>query len=137
MLTHAAQSAGHFSSNRAWVNPSRNPTPSAGSIAPGSIVEADPSDETIEVPKLGSGDIMVELKWNDQAEKLGAIATFLDIPVTATPHKSLKSSKGVIHSRNLRCCLEEEMVEELSGVTHARRFRMRRARRKFKPTPSS
>ncbi|GFO40678.1 hypothetical protein PoB_006718300 [Plakobranchus ocellatus] len=69
---------------------------------------------------------MVELKWNDQAQKLGAVATFLDIPVTASPHNSLKSSKGVIHSSNLRCCSEEEMVEELSGVTHARRIKVPR-----------
>ncbi|GFO25730.1 hypothetical protein PoB_005223500 [Plakobranchus ocellatus] len=33
-------------------------------------------DETIEVTKLGSGDLMVELKSNNQAKKLGAIATF-------------------------------------------------------------
>ncbi|GFO17782.1 RNA-directed DNA polymerase from mobile element jockey [Plakobranchus ocellatus] len=56
---------------------------------------------------------MVELKSNDQAKKLGAIATFLDIPVTVSPHKSLNSSKGVIRSLDLRCCSEEEMVEEL------------------------
>ncbi|GFO31830.1 nucleic-acid-binding protein from mobile element jockey [Plakobranchus ocellatus] len=66
---------------------------------------------------------MVELKSNDQAKKLGAIATFLDILVTVSPHKSLNSSKGVIRSRDLRCCSEEEMVEELSGVTHARRIK--------------
>ncbi|GFO37927.1 nucleic-acid-binding protein from mobile element jockey [Plakobranchus ocellatus] len=60
---------------------------------------------------------MVELKSNDQAKKLGAIAAFLDIPVTVSPHKSLNSSKGVIRSRDLRCCSEGEMEEELSGVT--------------------
>ncbi|GFO00317.1 poly(a) RNA polymerase, mitochondrial [Plakobranchus ocellatus] len=77
---------------------------------------------------------MVELKSNDQAKKLGAIATFLDIPVTVTsvsPHKSLNSSKGVIRSRDLRCCPEEEMVEELSGVTHARRIKVRRGEDKI------
>ncbi|GFN84497.1 Gag-like protein [Plakobranchus ocellatus] len=67
-------------------------------------------DETIEVTKFGSDDLMVELKSNDQAKKLGAIAAFLDIPVTVSPHKSLNSSKGVIRSRDLRCCSEEEMV---------------------------
>ncbi|GFN90352.1 hypothetical protein PoB_001685800 [Plakobranchus ocellatus] len=36
-------------------------------------------DETIEITKLGSGDLMVELKSNDQAKKLGAITIFLDI----------------------------------------------------------
>ncbi|GFO13713.1 RNA-directed DNA polymerase from mobile element jockey [Plakobranchus ocellatus] len=88
-------------------------------------------DETIEVTKLGSGDLMVELKSNDQAKKLGAIATFLDIPVTVSYHKSLNSTKGVIRSHDLRCCLEEEMVEELSGVTHARRFKVRRGEDKI------
>ncbi|GFO02343.1 RNA-directed DNA polymerase from mobile element jockey [Plakobranchus ocellatus] len=84
-------------------------------------------DETIKVTKLGSGDLMVELKSNDQAKKLGAIATFLDIPVTVSPHKSLNSSKGVIRSRDLRCCSEEE----LDGVTHARRIIVRRGEDKI------
>ncbi|GFN91188.1 RNA-directed DNA polymerase from mobile element jockey [Plakobranchus ocellatus] len=74
---------------------------------------------------------MVELKSNDQAKKLGAIATFLDIPVTVSPQKSLNSSKGVIRSRDLRCCSEEDMVEELSGVTHARRIKVRRGEDKI------
>ncbi|GFO14939.1 RNA-directed DNA polymerase from mobile element jockey [Plakobranchus ocellatus] len=69
---------------------------------------------------------MVELKLNEQAKKLGANTTFLDIPVTVSPHKNLNSSKGVIRSRDLRCCSEEEMMEELSGVTHARRIKVRR-----------
>ncbi|GFN95435.1 hypothetical protein PoB_002194100 [Plakobranchus ocellatus] len=37
-------------------------------------------DETIEVTKLGSGDLIVESKSNDQAKKLGAIATFPSHP---------------------------------------------------------
>ncbi|GFO27876.1 Gag-like protein [Plakobranchus ocellatus] len=75
---------------------------------------------------------MVELKSNDQAKKLGAIATFLNIPVTLSPHKkSLNSSKGVIRSRDLQCSSEEEMVEELSGVTHSRRIKVRRGEDKI------
>ncbi|GFO05668.1 Gag-like protein [Plakobranchus ocellatus] len=84
-----------------------------------------PGKETIEVTKLASGDLMVELKSNDQVKKLGAIATFLDIPVTVSSHKSLTSSMGIILSRDLQCCSEEEMVEELSGVTHAWRIKRR------------
>ncbi|GFO19271.1 hypothetical protein PoB_004577600 [Plakobranchus ocellatus] len=63
-------------------------------------------NETIEVTKLGNGDLMVELKSNDKAKKLGTITTFLDIPVTVTvsPDKSLNSSKGVICSCDLWCC---------------------------------
>ncbi|GFN92451.1 RNA-directed DNA polymerase from mobile element jockey [Plakobranchus ocellatus] len=88
-------------------------------------------DETIKVTKLGSGDLMVELKSKDQAKKLGVIATFLDIPVTVSPHKSLNSCKGVIRSHDLRCCTEEEIVEELSGVTHAWRIKVRRGEDKI------
>ncbi|GFO19514.1 hypothetical protein PoB_004601900 [Plakobranchus ocellatus] len=46
-------------------------------------------DETIEITKLGSGDLMIELKLDDQAKKLGAIATYLDIP----PKGGLPSNK--------------------------------------------
>ncbi|GFO17388.1 Gag-like protein [Plakobranchus ocellatus] len=84
-------------------------------------------NESIEVAKLGNGDLMVELKSNDQAKKLGSIATFLDIPVTVSPHKSLNSSKGVIRSRDLRFC----SVDELSGVTHARRIKVHRGEDKI------
>ncbi|GFO26995.1 nucleic-acid-binding protein from mobile element jockey [Plakobranchus ocellatus] len=47
--------------------------------------------------------------------------------MTVSPHKSLNSSKGVIRSRDLRCCSEEE----LSGVTHARRIKVRRGEDKI------
>ncbi|GFO05819.1 hypothetical protein PoB_003232400 [Plakobranchus ocellatus] len=60
------------------------------------------SDETTEVTKLGSGDLMVELKPNDQAKNLRAIATFLDNPLTVSSHKSLNSSNKVIGSRDPR-----------------------------------
>ncbi|GFO49475.1 proteasome subunit beta type [Plakobranchus ocellatus] len=85
------------------------------------------ADETIEVTKLGSGDLMFELKANEQPKKLGAITTFLDIPVTVSPHKSLNSSKIVIRSCDLRCCSEEE----LSGITHAQRITMHRGEDKI------
>ncbi|GFO06910.1 hypothetical protein PoB_003341500 [Plakobranchus ocellatus] len=48
--------------------------------------------ETTEVTKLGGNDLMVELKSNDQTKKLGAIATFLDISMTVSPHTSLNNS---------------------------------------------
>ncbi|GFO29437.1 RNA-directed DNA polymerase from mobile element jockey [Plakobranchus ocellatus] len=87
-------------------------------------------NKTIEVTKLGSGDLMDQLKSNDQGKKLEAIAKFLDIPVTVSPHKSLNSSKEVIPSCDLQCCLEEEM-EELSGVTHAQRIKVCRDKEKI------
>ncbi|GFO39357.1 Gag-like protein [Plakobranchus ocellatus] len=72
---------------------------------------------------------MVELKSNDQDKKLGVNTTFSDIPVTVSRHKSLNSSKGVIGSRDLRFCLEEEMVKELSGITQAQGMNRKSIRR--------
>ncbi|GFO00753.1 Gag-like protein [Plakobranchus ocellatus] len=45
----------------------------------------------------------------------------MHIHFTVNLHKRLNSSKGVIRSRDLRYCSEEE----LSGVTHARRLKVR------------
>ncbi|GFN95210.1 RNA-directed DNA polymerase from mobile element jockey [Plakobranchus ocellatus] len=50
----------------------------------------------------------------------------LDIPVIVNLHKNLNISKGVIRRRDLRSCSEEEMVEELSDITHARGIKVRR-----------
>ncbi|GFN80765.1 Gag-like protein [Plakobranchus ocellatus] len=77
------------------------------------------------------GDETIEVTKHSQAKKLGAIATFLDIPVTVSPNKSLNSSNGVICSRDLQCFSEEKMMEELSGVTHARRIKVRRSEDKI------
>ncbi|GFO10236.1 hypothetical protein PoB_003674100 [Plakobranchus ocellatus] len=56
-------------------------------------------DDTITVTKLDSGELLVELKSNDQAKKLKAITIFIDIFVTVSP---VNSSKGMIHSWDLR-----------------------------------
>ena len=46
--------------------------------------------------------------------------------MTVEPHKSLNRSKGVIRSRELDGCSEEEMVAELDGVVEARHIKVRR-----------
>ncbi|GFO18787.1 RNA-directed DNA polymerase from mobile element jockey [Plakobranchus ocellatus] len=51
--------------------------------------------------------------------------------MTVSPHRSLNGSKGFIRSRDLRFCSEEEMVEELSSVTHAWRIKVRRVEDKI------
>ncbi|RUS85307.1 hypothetical protein EGW08_006954 [Elysia chlorotica] len=60
-----------------------------------------------------------------QVKRLGKIDTFVNIPVTVKAHRSLNSSRGVVRSRDLETTSEEEMVEELDGVTHARRIFVR------------
>ena len=48
------------------------------------------------VTKQRSGDLMVELRSKEQERKLERVSSFLDIPVTVRPHKSLNTSRGVI-----------------------------------------
>ncbi|KAG1713961.1 RNA-directed DNA polymerase from mobile element jockey [Nymphon striatum] len=66
------------------------------------------------VKKLFSGDILVETQNKSHTEKLLNAKTFFDIPVTVSPHSSLNYSKGVIRSRELMDCSEDELLEELS-----------------------
>ena len=48
------------------------------------------------VTKKRSGDLMVELRSKEQERKLERVSSFLDVPVTVRPHKSLNTSRGVI-----------------------------------------
>ena len=45
------------------------------------------------VTKQRGGDLMVELRSKEQEKKLEDVSSFLDIPVTVGPHKSLNTSR--------------------------------------------
>ncbi|RUS73111.1 hypothetical protein EGW08_019133 [Elysia chlorotica] len=91
------------------------------------------------VTKLRSSELLVECCSEAQVKRLGKIDTFVDIPVTVKAHRSLHSSRGVVRSRDLETTSEEEMVEELDGVTHARCIFLRKGGgvTKSGPIPSS
>ncbi|KAG1663709.1 hypothetical protein GQR58_020229 [Nymphon striatum] len=76
------------------------------------------------VKKLFSGDILVETQSKIHTCKLLKIKSFFDIPVTVSPHNSLNYSKGVIRSRDLKDCSEEELLTELAdqGVTAVKKI---------------
>ncbi|RUS84611.1 hypothetical protein EGW08_007638 [Elysia chlorotica] len=78
------------------------------------------------VTKLRSSELLVECCSEAQVKRLGKIDTFVNIPVTVKAHRSLNSSRGVVRSRDLETTSEEEMVEELDGVTHALRIFVRK-----------
>ena len=50
------------------------------------------------VTKQRSGDLMVELRSKEQEANFPIVLSFLDIPVTVRPHKSLNTSRGIKHS---------------------------------------
>ena len=58
------------------------------------------------VTKQRYGDLMVELRSKEQERKLERVSSFLDIPVTVRPHKSLNTCRGVIKNSDFQDCTE-------------------------------
>ncbi|XP_035824785.1 uncharacterized protein LOC118477432 [Aplysia californica] len=78
------------------------------------------------IKNLGSTDLLIQVSSSIESGKLLACTSFGGIPVCVQPHRSLNTSKGVIKSRELYGCTEEEMVQEVDGIVHARRIKIRR-----------
>ncbi|GFT66324.1 putative RNA-directed DNA polymerase from transposon BS [Trichonephila clavipes] len=67
------------------------------------------------VKKLRSGDLLIETVSALQTKSFLLAKTFLDCPLTASPHKSLNSSRSVISEPDLICTPEAEILEGFSG----------------------
>ncbi|GFU18096.1 putative RNA-directed DNA polymerase from transposon BS [Trichonephila clavipes] len=67
------------------------------------------------VKKLRSGDLLLETVSALQTKSFLLAKTFLDCLLTASPHKSLNSSRGVISEPDLICTPEAEILEGFSG----------------------
>ena len=80
------------------------------------------------VKKLSSGHILIESERRQHAENLLKCIKFVEIPVRASPHKTMNSSKGVFRSRDLNGTDETEMTANLNsqGVTTVKRVQIRR-----------
>ncbi|GFT90239.1 putative RNA-directed DNA polymerase from transposon BS [Trichonephila clavipes] len=80
------------------------------------------------VKKLRSGDLLFETVSALQTKSFLLAKTFLDCPLTASPHKSLNSSRGVISEPDLICTPEAEILEEFSGqgVIQVRRITIKK-----------
>ncbi|GFV74391.1 putative RNA-directed DNA polymerase from transposon BS [Trichonephila clavipes] len=86
------------------------------------------------VKKLRSGDLLVETVYALQTKSFLLAKTFLDCPLTASPHKSLNSSRGVISEPDLICTPEAEILEGFSGqgVIQVRRITIKKMLRSTK-----
>ena len=89
------------------------------------------------VTKQRSGDLMVELRSKEQERKLERVSSFLDIPVTVRPHKSLNTCRGVIKHSDFHDCTEEEFVDEFPDVIYARRIHVRKGDVRIPTPPTS
>ena len=78
------------------------------------------------VKKMKAGQILIQVNGPAESIRLQKMKFFGGTPVVVEPHKSLNRSKGVVKSRDLDGCTEEEMVQELDGVVQAQRVKIRR-----------
>lgn len=72
--------------------------------------------------KLQSGSILVEVASKAQATNIANLDVFVDVPVKVSAHRTLNSSRGVIRCRDLRDCMDDEVLTELKpqGVTYVK-----------------
>ncbi|CAN7991423.1 unnamed protein product [Ixodes hexagonus] len=82
------------------------------------------------IKKLASGDLLLEVASETASKTLLSAKALADIPVTLTPHHTLKSSRGVISVEDLLDILENEILEGLSeeSVTAVQRIKDRKKR---------
>ncbi|GFU07543.1 uncharacterized protein TNCV_2225221 [Trichonephila clavipes] len=76
------------------------------------------------IKKLRSGDLLIETISAVQSKSFLLAKTFIDSPLTVTPHRTLNSCRGVISESDLLCASETEILEGLSdqGLTQCQRF---------------
>jgi len=90
--------------------------------------------DVVNVKKLRSGALLIEVSRPAQASNLLKQTTFAMIPVKVTPHRTMNTCKGVIRDRDLADMDTTELVDELKcvGVTDAKNIYQNRNGNKTK-----
>ncbi|GFT99316.1 uncharacterized protein TNCV_3162111 [Trichonephila clavipes] len=80
------------------------------------------------VKRLRSGDLLIETISDLQTKSFLLAKTFFNSPVTVSPHKTLKSCRGVISEPDLLSTPDAEILEGFSdqGVIQVRRITIKR-----------
>lgn len=80
------------------------------------------------VKKLPNGDLLLEIMYHHQNEKLPTVTSFGECPVNVTKHRSLNMVRGVISDDDLKYLSEEELLEGLreQNVINVFRIKIRR-----------
>lgn len=86
--------------------------------------------EVRNVTKMKSGSLLVECYRQQQSINLLSATTILETEISATPHRTLNYSKGIIRDRDrtLIELPEEEICQELKpqGITNVKRFSIKK-----------
>ena len=80
----------------------------------------------VEVERLRSGDICVQVRGEMESRALLGTNVFGKLKVKVLAHRSLNSSKGVVKSADLENCSEAELCNHVNNVIRARRITIHR-----------
>lgn len=69
--------------------------------------------EGYKIKKLANGDLLLELLYKHQCDKLPQLTSFGEISVTVSEHRSLNTVRGVTSDDDLKYLSEEELLEGL------------------------
>ncbi|GFT03220.1 uncharacterized protein TNCV_3610791 [Trichonephila clavipes] len=75
------------------------------------------------VKKLRPGDLLIETTFALQTKSFLLAKTFLDSPLTVSPHSSLNTSRGVISEPDLLITPEAEILDGFSDQVEARKLK--------------
>ncbi|GFW95251.1 uncharacterized protein TNCV_314521 [Trichonephila clavipes] len=80
------------------------------------------------VKRLRSGDLLIETNSALQTKSFLLAKSFLDSPITISPHKTLNSCRGVISESDLLTTPDAEILDGFSdqGVIQVRRITKKR-----------
>ncbi|GFS69017.1 uncharacterized protein TNCV_4570211 [Trichonephila clavipes] len=85
------------------------------------------------VKRLRSGDLLIETNSALQTKSFLLAKSFLDSPITISPHKTLNSCRGVISESDLLTTPDAEILDGFSdqGVIQVRRITIKKIIRSF------
>ena len=82
--------------------------------------------EVKKVTKMKNGSLLVECTRQQQSRNLLSLTSILENPISATPHRTLNSSQGIVRDRDrdLKDMSEEEICKKLESqnITKVKRF---------------
>jgi hypothetical protein len=82
------------------------------------------------ITRLRSGQILIEVDKKSHANNLLQSTMIVDVPIRISSHKSLNYKKGIIRSRDLKGCSDEEILKsdgaKQQGITGVKRFKIKK-----------
>jgi hypothetical protein len=82
------------------------------------------------ITRLRSGQILIEVDKKSHANNLLQSTMIVDVPIRISSHKSLNYKKGIIRSRDLKGCSDEEILKsdgaKQQGITDVKRFKIKK-----------